>query len=70
MEKRLVVVFNTNANRRFTMNLRNPNEEITESDLLEAANKLIASDALNPMQGKPISVESAKVVTQAVQTII
>lgn len=70
MEKRLVVVFNTNANRRFTMNFRNPNEAVTEVELLAAAQKLIDSNALNPMQGKPIGVHSAKVVTTDTQVII
>lgn len=70
MEKRLVVVFNTNANRRFTMNFRNPDETVTETELLEAAQKLIDSDALDPMQGKPIGVHSAKVVSTETQVII
>lgn len=70
MEKRLVVVFNTDANRRFTMNFRNPNEAVTEVELLEAAQKLIDSDALDPMQGKPICVHSAKVVSTDTQVII
>jgi len=70
MEKRLVVVFNTDANRRFTMNFRNQNEAITEAELLEAAQKLIDSDALDPMQGKPIAVHSAKVVSTDTLTII
>lgn len=70
MEKRLVVVFNTDANRRFTMNFRNPNEAVTEVELLEAAQKLIDSDALDPMQGKPIGVHSAKVVSTDTQVII
>ncbi|MCD2136728.1 DUF2922 domain-containing protein [Salinicoccus halitifaciens] len=70
MEKRLVVVFNTDANRRFTMNFRNPDESLTEAGLLEAANNLIASDALDPMQGKPVNVESAKIVSTETQVII
>lgn len=70
MDKRLVVVFNTDANRRFTMNFRNPNEALTESELLEAAQKLIDTDALDPMQGKPIGVHSAKIVSTDTQVII
>jgi hypothetical protein len=70
MDKRLVVVFNTDANRRFTMNFRNPDEGLTETELLEAADKLIASNALDPTQGKPVNVESAKVVSTETQVII
>lgn len=70
MDKRLVVVFNTDANRRFTMNFRNPNEALTEAELLEAAQKLIDTDALDPLQGKPIGVHSAKIVSTDTQVII
>lgn len=70
MDKRLVVVFNTDANRRFTMNFRNPNEALTEAELLEAAQKLIDTNALDPMQGKPIDVHSAKIVSTDTQVIV
>lgn len=70
MDKRLVVVFNTDANRRFTMNFRNPNEALTEAELVEAAQKLIGTNALDPMQGKPIGVHSAKIVSTDTQVII
>lgn len=70
MTKKLVVVFNTDANRRFTLNISNPAEGLTEETLLLEANRLIATNALAPMQGKPVSVHSAKIVEQNVTEII
>ncbi|WP_411844150.1 DUF2922 domain-containing protein [Salinicoccus sp. HZC-1] len=70
MTKKLTVVFNTDANRRFTLNISNPAEDLTEETLLLEANRLIATNALAPMQGKPVSVHSAKIVEQNVTEII
>lgn len=70
MTKKLTVVFNTDANRRFTLNINNPAEDLTEETLLLEANRLIATNALAPMQGKPVSVHSAKIVEQNVTEII
>src|SRR5699024_7435002 len=60
---RICIKYNNQTNRRFTMNFRNPNEALTEAELLEAAQKLIDTNALDPMQGKPIDVHSAKIVS-------
>ncbi|WP_342389166.1 DUF2922 domain-containing protein [Salinicoccus bachuensis] len=70
MTKKLVIVFNTELNRRFTLNISNPKEDLTEATLLLEAERLIETGALAPMQGKPVSVHSAKIVEQNVTEII
>lgn len=70
MNRKLVISFNTDDNRRFTLNLNNPKEDLTEADVQAEAQKIIDSDSLTPIQGKPISVHSAKVVEQHVQNLI
>ena len=70
MDKKLVVVFNTDADRCFTLNISNPADDLSEETLLEEAGRLIATNALAPMQGKPVSVYSAKIVEQNVTEII
>ncbi|WP_017548614.1 DUF2922 domain-containing protein [Salinicoccus carnicancri] len=56
MDKKLVVVFNTDADRRFTLNISNPADDLTEETLLQEAGRLISTNALAPTQGKPVSV--------------
>lgn len=70
MTKKLVVVFNTDANRRFTLNISNPADDLTQESLLTEANRIIATNALAPTQGKPVSVHSAKIVEQNVTELI
>ncbi len=70
MTKKLVVAFNTDADRRFTLTINNPADNLTEETLLQEANRIIATNALAPTQGKPVSVYSAKIVEQNVTEII
>ncbi|WP_020008587.1 DUF2922 domain-containing protein [Salinicoccus albus] len=70
MTRKLTVVFNTELGRRFTLNINNPADEVTEELLLAEAQKMIDTNALAPMQGKPVSVHSAKIVEQHVTEII
>ncbi|MBY8908177.1 DUF2922 domain-containing protein [Salinicoccus roseus] len=58
MTKKLVIVFNTELNRRFTLNISNPKEDLTEASLLLEAERLIETGVLAPMQGKPVSVQT------------
>lgn len=70
MTRKLSVVFNTELGRRFTLTINNPTDDLTEEVLLAEAQKMIGTNALAPMQGKPVSVHSAKIVEQNVTEII
>lgn len=70
MTKKLVIVFNTSADRRFTLNISNPKDNLTEEAILLEAGKLMDTGVLAPSQGTPVSVHSAKIVEQNVTEII
>ncbi|GAB3070387.1 DUF2922 domain-containing protein [Salinicoccus sesuvii] len=70
MTKKLVIVFDTDLNRRFTLTLNNPKTDLTEAALMAEAERLIELGVLAPMQGRPVSVYSAKIVEQNVTEII
>ncbi|MFC3419623.1 DUF2922 domain-containing protein [Salinicoccus hispanicus] len=70
MTKKLVIVFDTDLSRRFTLTINNPKEDLTEATLVAEAERLIELGVLAPMQGRPVSVHSAKIVEQNVTEII
>ena len=58
MEEKLVMVFITNEEKRYTLTINNPKEGLTEAE----AARLIAENVLRPSQGIPVSLYSAKIV--------
>lgn len=62
MNKKLVLVFNTNEDKRFTLTINNPKENLTTVEVESEAARIIAEDVLRPSQGIPVSLYSAKVV--------
>ncbi|CAD2076059.1 hypothetical protein JEOAER750_01357 [Jeotgalicoccus aerolatus] len=65
MDEKLVLVFNTNQNKRFTLTVNNPKEGITAEEVEAEAARLIAEDIMRPSQGIPVSLYSAKIVNTA-----
>ena len=62
MNKKLVLVFNTNEDKRFTLTINNPKENLTTAEVESEAARIIAEDVLRQSQGIPVSLYSAKVV--------
>lgn len=62
MDEKLVLVFNTNQDKRFTLTVNNPKEGITAEEVEAEAARLIAEDIMRPSQGIPVSLYSAKIV--------
>lgn len=65
MDDKLVLVFNTNQDKRFTLTVNNPKEGITAEEVEAEAARLIAEDIMRPSQGIPVSLYSAKIVNTA-----
>lgn len=65
MDEKLVLVFNTNQDKRFTLTVNNPKEGITAEEVETEAARLIAEDIMRPSQGIPVSLYSAKIVNTA-----
>jgi len=65
MDVKLVLVFNTNQDKRFTLTVNNPKEGITAEEVEAEAARLIAEDIMRPSQGIPVSLYSAKIVNTA-----
>ncbi|HJG32334.1 Protein of unknown function [Jeotgalicoccus aerolatus] len=65
MDEKLVLVFNTNQDKRFTLTVNNPKEGITAEEVEAEAARLIAEDIMRPSQGIPVSLYSAKIVNTA-----
>lgn len=65
MDQKLVLVFNTDQDKRFTLTINNPKADITTEEVEAEAARLIAEDIMRPSQGKPVSLYSAKVVNTA-----
>lgn len=70
MSKKLVIVFNTEEDRKFTLNLNAPKADLTSEVVMQEAQKIIDSNSLTPTQGKPVSVASAKIVEQNEEILI
>ena len=65
MDEKLVMVFTTNQDKRFTLTVNNPKVGITSQEVEAEAARLIAENILRPSQGIPVSLYSAKVVNTA-----
>lgn len=65
MTEKLVLVFTTNEDKRFTLTINNPKEGITADEVEAEAQKIIDEDILRPNQGIPVSLYSAKIVNTA-----
>ena len=65
MDEKLVLVFNTNQDKRFTLTVNNPKEGITAEEVEAEAARLIAEDIMRPSQGIPVTLYSAKIVNTA-----
>ena len=62
MEEKLVMVFNTSDEKRYTLTINNPKEGITPAEVEAEAARLIAENVMRPSQGIPVSLYSAKIV--------
>lgn len=65
MDEKLVMVFTTNQDKRFTLTVNNPKVVLTSQEVEAEAARLIAENILRPSQGIPVSLYSAKVVNTA-----
>lgn len=65
MDQKLVLVFTTNQDKRFTLTINNPKADITTEEVEAEAARIIAEDIMRPSQGIPVSLYSAKVVNTA-----
>lgn len=70
MSKKLVMIFNTDEGRKFTLNLNDPKEGLTSAEVLAEAQNIINSNTLIPTQGKPVSVDSVKIVEQSEEILV
>lgn len=70
MNRKLIIVFNTQDERKFTLTLNNPKTGLTSAQVMAEAQKIIDSSSLTPSQGKPVSVASAKIVEQQESVLI
>lgn len=65
MDEKLVMVFTTNQDKRFTLTVNNPKAGLTSQEVEAEAARLIAENILRPSQGIPVSLYSAKIVNTA-----
>lgn len=69
MDEKLVLVFNTNEDKKFTLTINNPKEGITATEVEAEAERLIAANIMRPSQGIPVSLFSAKVVNTSTNVL-
>lgn len=70
MNSKLVVRFDTEEGKRFTMTFNNPKQDLTNEIVQGELDKIIESGVLAPSQGKPVSVYSAEIVETNVTPLI
>lgn len=70
MNTKLVVRFDTDLGKRFTMSFNNPKADLTTEIVQGELQKIIDSDILAPSQGKPISIYSAELVETNITNLI
>ncbi|CDZ99776.1 hypothetical protein BN1048_00649 [Jeotgalicoccus saudimassiliensis] len=69
MEEKLVMVFITNQEKRYTLTINNPKEGLTAAEVEAEAARLIAENVLRPSQGIPVSLYSAKIVNTSTEVL-
>lgn len=63
--KTLQMVFGTDFNKNFLLNVTNPKENLTSSEVQQVMNEIVAKSYLETRHGKPVNVKSARIVERS-----
>ncbi|WP_425448010.1 DUF2922 domain-containing protein [Dethiothermospora halolimnae] len=68
-DKRLEMTFKNEADKRTTISIDNPRDDITDAEVQTAMNDIIAKNIFNSSGGNLVGIYKARIVTTAVEEL-